>query len=174
MQTTSRFLLLGLFAAAGAGLALWVGLSADTPSTAVKARADAQRAPTAIALHRASAPRSASLAAQMPRMAPEPHSPMLVAPSLLYARQATPPLGNTPLPSRLESLRKGPTRRQADVAAPAAASPTPNPLEGETMAGWLIDALENATPDLPEPPDAPDDPSVLGRRHDLVQPLVLK
>ena len=49
----------------------------------------------------------------------------------------------------------------------------PNPLEGEGMAGWLIDDLEKAPPGPPLPLH-PLDSGMPGRHRDLIQPNTLQ
>ncbi len=49
----------------------------------------------------------------------------------------------------------------------------PNPLDGQEMAGWLIDDLENAPSPLPAPLH-PLDPGIPGRHRDLDRPRVMQ
>lgn len=113
MKTTGRLTLFGAFAAAGVGLALCVGMSANAvpPQPAAKstdlvavAHVQKEKASPAVEL-RFSDPKPT--VAPETKLLPPSENPTLVAPGLLYAQQAAPAAEKGALPAVVDLLRKG-------------------------------------------------------------------
>ncbi len=125
MQTTGRLALIALFAAAGAGLAVWVGMSTSVPEPPPK-RAPAS--PVALLQTRdeaalaPSSPAKANLREEALIEAPQPGSSTLFEPDLFHAQQAVLSSGNSTLPFVPAAPPAAPA---PPLPVPALATPAP-------------------------------------------------
>jgi type IV pilus assembly protein PilQ len=128
MKNTGRLALFGLFAVAGVGLAVCVGISANSPEEGRRPRPVALAAVvrTDVAVSdRDGASGACESGVDIPALpeAPLPPRPILAEPRPLYAEQVAAPTKGA-LPNILDVLRKGLRGAQAP-APPAPSSPSP-------------------------------------------------
>ncbi len=134
MKTTGRLTLIGVFAFVGVGLAICVGMSANsvpldpaakTNDLAAVVHLDKEKQPSKKeAPPQPSAPISAVVQETAQKTIAE--SPTLVAPGLLYAQQATPKTDKGALPAVMDLVRKGLTGN-AQQSPTLEQIPTPRP-----------------------------------------------
>jgi type IV pilus assembly protein PilQ len=137
MKNTGRLALLGLFAAAGVGLAVCVGTSANLPEprhesgpVALTAALKIDAEPAKVDNHAQS---TVVEAGDPPGSLPATSAatgPVAVEPNPPYAQQSPPTPGNISLPKMMEVLRKGLAGTQTVPPPP----PTPTPAAPQTPA----------------------------------------